>query len=86
MLFSERFGVPGAAAEQPSILDVSRPLMDAAKILERAGTMVVSISGDDRVTFDGGTQLVLCFWSFINNACYISLPENTGPMKSSVYE
>lgn len=43
---------------QPSILDVARPLMDAAVALERAGTLVVSLAGDDRSLFDGGTQLV----------------------------
>jgi len=43
---------------QPSILDVARPLMDAAIALERAGTTMVSLAGDDRALFDGGTQLV----------------------------
>lgn len=53
-LCADRFGAPGLAGQQPTILDVARPLMDAAKALERAGTTVVSFVGDERLIFDGG--------------------------------
>ena len=53
-LNADRFGPPGLEGQVPTILDVARPLMDAAKALERAGTTVVSFAGDERPIFDGG--------------------------------
>jgi len=53
-LSADRFGPPGLEGQVPTILDVARPLMDAAKALERAGTTVVSFAGDERPIFDGG--------------------------------
>ena len=58
VLRADRFGAPAESAGPPSVLEVARPLMDAAKGLEMAGTTVVSFCGDDRALFDGGTQLV----------------------------
>lgn len=58
-LGADRFGAPGLAGQQPTILNVARPLMDAAKALERAGTTVVSFAGDERPIFDGGPSDIL---------------------------
>uniref|UniRef100_A0A7S2MMC4 Uncharacterized protein n=1 Tax=Octactis speculum TaxID=3111310 RepID=A0A7S2MMC4_9STRA len=53
---NDRFASPSVS--QPSILDVARPLMNAAVHFERAGSIVVSLSADDSKNFKGGSQLI----------------------------
>ena len=57
VLRADRFAAPEPVGEL-SILDVARPVMDAAKSLETAGTIICSFAGDDQPTFYMGTQLV----------------------------
>lgn len=53
---NDRFSAPSIS--QPSILDVARPLMNAAVNFERAGSIVVSLSGSNSENFKGGSQLI----------------------------
>lgn len=55
---ADRFSNPPDSNPTPSILEVGRPLLDAGKALEKAGSSVVSFSNNDKSVFDGGNQLL----------------------------